>query len=188
MGNSRYFIFRNRFGNSMGYWKSLVLLIFIMYTTNCFNQNLNINLSNGTNATYTIQEVRKLAFNGDCLRLNLWDGSIFEWNVSTLENIQFAQMPLFISEQLLNSYLTNFSVYPNPANNKIEIQYNLMVKDDITISISNSEGKDIFNKDCGLKLDGLNYEIIDCSQIPKGTYVCRLSSRSKSISRKIIIN
>jgi hypothetical protein len=153
-----------------------------------FSQNLNIHLSNGTNATYTIQEVRKFTFNGDCLRLSLWDGSIFEWNVSILDNIQFAQFPLVITEQLLNSDQTNFSVYPNPTNNKLEIEYTLKFTDEITVCIYNSQGEKIFNKHYGLKFEGINHEIIDLNGITQGTYVCQLSCRLKSISKTIVIN
>ncbi len=187
MGNSIHLMVSNGFGYSMCHSKSFLLFTFFMFTNYGFSQDLNINLSNGTNAIYTIQEVRKFTFNGDCLRLSLWDGSIFEWNVSILDNIQFAQFPLMLTEQL-NSDQTNFRVYPNPAINKLEIEYNLMVKDEITICIYNSQGEKILNNNYGLKFEGINHEIIDLNGIPQGTYVCQLSSRLKSISKSIVIN
>ena len=76
-------------------------------------------------------------------------------------------------------------VYPNPADAKIVAEFESEVAAEITISIFNNNGIEIYNKrkNC---MAGLNKEQIDIISLPKGSYVLKITGLNKSITKRFI--
>ena len=52
-------------------------------------QSIYFNYSNGTNAAYNLTDVRKITFVADEMNLQLFDGSVYSWNVSSIGHYQY---------------------------------------------------------------------------------------------------
>lgn len=71
-----------------------------------------------------------------------------------------------------------FTVYPNPAKNKINIRYNVEEADGAYIEFIDIQGKVV-------KLENLSYEMVDLelniADLPSGFYILRMTNAEKSI-------
>jgi hypothetical protein len=77
------------------------------------------------------------------------------------------------------NYKTTFSVYPNPANDFLQLS---QISEFDYIQISNISGQLVYNSNAAS-----NYHKIDCSEWQKGVYIVKLSSSEKTSTKKIII-
>lgn len=74
-----------------------------------------------------------------------------------------------------------FSIYPNPAKEKIYIETQSTLADNLTVAILNSTGAVLFEKE----YTGHNIEI-DMSSLTKGSYLIQMISAKKSYFHKLI--
>ena len=78
------------------------------------------------------------------------------------------------------------NLFPNPANNYITVQMDLMELSDVSLSLFNSVGQLVADKQLGV-LQSLT-ESINTRQLAAGMYTVRIQLDDQIISRKIIIN
>jgi hypothetical protein len=150
-------------------------------------QNIHFNYTNGSSANYNLEDVRKITFDLDVKNLYLWDGSIYSWNVNTIDNFNYEESSSNIQEMLNNANAWNFSVSPNPTNTILNIHFNLPMADEVLIGLYDMNGKLILEKNLGSKVTGEYQEILDLTNIPQGTYICRTSGVQNIITKKVII-
>ncbi|MDQ1264932.1 MAG: large repetitive protein, partial [Bacteroidota bacterium] len=79
------------------------------------------------------------------------------------------------------------NIYPNPAIEKINIDYYLVKPSDIIISIADIDGKHIFELARGTKISGIHHAEWNPSEIANGCYLITFELDKKKIIRKIII-
>jgi hypothetical protein len=84
------------------------------------------------------------------------------------------------------SFLNAIVIYPNPSVQYINLDLNLKLPQPITFEISDINGKVICSKKAGV-LTGQSKQIIDVSDIAKGTYLLRILGESTSETKKIVI-
>ncbi|WP_296314467.1 VPS10 domain-containing protein [Winogradskyella sp. UBA3174] len=78
--------------------------------------------------------------------------------------------------------LENFSLYPNPATNEVNIKWNK--SEDVSIRIYNTIGKLMFY---GKKVNLLNGLSVDVSSYGAGMYFVKLNSNKGEITKKLIL-
>ena len=79
-----------------------------------------------------------------------------------------------------------FSIYPNPANNKLNIQFNQSISgDNLQLSIIDMLGRTV-SKQQELSIETYNNTSIDVSSLDKGTYFINLSNGNSTITKKFI--
>ena len=61
-------------------------------------QSIYFNYTDGTNVAYNLIDVRKITFVSDEMNLQLMDGSIFSWNVSSIGHYQYDENSIGIDE------------------------------------------------------------------------------------------
>ena len=83
----------------------------------------------------------------------------------------------------LNSENNILSIYPNPASNWITLETQENIKNDI--NIINVIGEKVYTISKDKFLD--NYEMINISNLPKGTYIIQLINSQSIINHKIIL-
>jgi len=64
--------------------KLFLFISLMLFTTELNAQSIHFNYTDGTNASYNLEDVRKITFDADVMNLHLWDGSVYSWNVSTI--------------------------------------------------------------------------------------------------------
>ena len=164
-----------------------LIVIWLLFTFGLRAQSIYFNYTNGTNASYNLEDVRKITFDADLMNLHFWDGSVYAWNVSTIGYYQY-DASLNVHEWLNNVNAWDVNVYPNPISTSLTVGFNLSQKDEVSIGLYDIQGKLIISKNIGKKETGEHQEIFDLTSIPKGTYVCRISGKQNTITKKVIKN
>jgi hypothetical protein len=170
--------------NKLKPWTLLVATL--LMGTMSFAQSIHFNYTDGTNAAYNLVDIRKVTFDADVMNLHLLDGSIYAWNVSTIGYYQYDESSVSALNLLNNANAWEVNVYPNPTSTSLNISFNLPQADVISINLFDTQGKLVSEKQIGKKESGKYQEVIDLTNIPQGTYVCRIAGKHNTITKQII--
>ncbi len=85
-----------------------------------------------------------------------------------------------------NSDINSYSVFPNPANDKLNIYCNMNTSSPITVCMEDIQGK-LISRSQLMMGKGENHLSIDVSDINKGIYFVRLSTENSNMTKKVII-
>jgi hypothetical protein len=169
--------------------KPIALLGMIMlFTFGLRAQSIHFNYTDGTNFSYNLANVRKITFDADLMNLHFWDGSIYAWNVSTIGYYEYDESSLNVQEWLNNANALEVVIFPNPTSTNMNVRYNLLKEDIIMISLYDMEGKLVLDKNLGKLSSGEHQESLDVSNLPKGTYACRINGQHQSVTKAITKN
>ena len=153
-----------------------------------FAQSIHINFNDGINTYYSLEDVRKITFDTDLMNLHLWDGTVYAWNASTIGYYQYDEASLNVQEWLNKGNAWDVVIFPNPTSTNLNIRYNLLKEDIITIALYDMQGKLVLDKNLGKLSPGEHQESLDVSNLPKSTYVCHIDGRNQSVTKSIIKN
>jgi hypothetical protein len=85
-----------------------------------------------------------------------------------------------------NPVITSFMVYPNPANENVNVSFEMKKPADVEISISDICGRTLSGKKIFAK-QGINAETIDISRFSKGIYLLKMQADKYSCTTKIVV-
>jgi hypothetical protein len=169
--------------------KTIALLIIAMlFTVGLRAQSIHFNYTDGTNASYNLEDVRKITFDADLMNLHLWDGSVYGWNVSTIGDYQYNESSLNVQEWLNSANAWEVVIFPNPTSTNLNVRYNLPKEDDITIALFDMQGKLILQKKVGKQVSGEQQQTLDVINLPAGSYVCRMKGQHQTVTKTVIKN
>ncbi len=80
----------------------------------------------------------------------------------------------------------NLSIYPNPANEQLNISFVSKTSNQVNVSLVNMTGMTVYNETLQSKSTVFNNSI-NLSSLAKGVYILRLHSDEKELVRKIVI-
>lgn len=80
-----------------------------------------------------------------------------------------------------------FSLYPNPAGDKINISLSTGTLSTARISITNSMGQQLLSRPAGTCVTGSQTISLDISGLPTGIYFCRVETSQGGSTRKIVV-
>jgi hypothetical protein len=164
----------------------LLLLLIGVISISSNAQSIYFNYTDGSNATYNLVDVRKITFVADEMNLQLFDGSVYSWNVSSIGHYQYDENSIGIDELLNKANAWQVSVFPNPTNNVLNVRYNLPTEDKIFIAVFDLQGKLLLEINKGNRTKGEHEETLAISSLPAGQYVFRISGQTNTISKNII--
>ncbi len=78
------------------------------------------------------------------------------------------------------------SVYPNPSANHVDVQYYLYAPGDVTISITNVSGQNVYNQTIKHTQYGLFNTEADLSNLSSGVYVLSIGAGGKVYSKNLV--
>lgn len=81
--------------------------------------------------------------------------------------------------------IVGIKVYPNPANNILNIEFDGPVLNDLKLSLLDLQGRLILNQNQGPTSKGIVR--LDLQEVIQGTYILRLQSKDKISNKKVII-
>lgn len=82
----------------------------------------------------------------------------------------------------------DLSVYPNPAKDKISVDFKLAQESAVTIQLTDLAGKVISSKVLGSKAAGTHSAVIETAAVSNGIYVLKLVTPGETSSHKVVIN
>jgi hypothetical protein len=162
-----------------------LLGIAFLFTIELRAQNILFNYTDGTNASYNLEDVRKITFDLDVMKLHLSDESVYSWDVSTISHYQYNESLLNVQDLLNNTNALEVVVFPNPTNITLNVHYNLAKEDQITIELFDMQGKLISQEIKGNQASGKHHHAIDVSNLTKGSYMCRINGQQQSITKTV---
>jgi serine protease AprX len=112
------------------------------------------------------------------------DGTTISWNVSTIGNYRYEEGTVNISEVKNSAELV---IYPNPAQGKVNISYQLPVSEQVSIGIYDLQGKAVQTWASEAKAAGKHELVWQAENLPKGSYILRFSTAKGSFSKTIIL-
>ena len=83
-----------------------------------------------------------------------------------------------------NKKVIDFEIYPNPVQNKIQIQCSEFKTESGIIEILSLDGKKILEKEIKSGIENID---LDLSNLKSGMYLCKISTDKKSSTKKLII-
>lgn len=91
-----------------------------------------------------------------------------------------------IDESVENNITNKLLTYPNPVTDFVNIGYTLTKKSNITIKIYDLNGR-VVKMVNRMKPNGYHTEIINCSDLKKGTYIIQLLDGNNSSTSKFVV-
>ena len=161
-----------------------VVLFFSMHITETSGQSLFVRNNTGSQTEYFISDIANITFASGEAIVKEMNGITDAYLISDIRYMNFDNLIGFI--ETTDDYST-LNVYPNPANDIVNIGVNLSIAsaDIFTIQIVSVEGK-LMHSESMLLVDGENSLSIDVSSFPKGIYICFLKNNEMIITNKII--
>lgn len=78
------------------------------------------------------------------------------------------------------------AAFPNPFYEQVVIQYHTYKAEEMTITLSDLNGKVVFTNNIGKSNKGVNYAHFDGSGLAEGMYIITISGKSASLSQRLI--
>ncbi|WP_395044213.1 T9SS type A sorting domain-containing protein [Flavobacterium sp.] len=107
----------------------------------------------------------------------------FVFSYNTLQTVNCPTTTL--SNETISLIKTSISVYPNPTNDKVNINYNLEFSEKITLKVTNIQGQ-IINEINVDRNSGIQTESIDLSNQSSGMYFVSITTESKNFTAKVM--
>lgn len=165
-----------------------VLLVGLMLvSTNALKaQDLLVNLNSGEIENYPISEISSLKFGTTSMILTKLDATQVTWEIDDIASYSFDESNALTIE---NSEKWDLSVFPNPAREKVTISFKSDMNENITIDIIDVSGKVITQLINGKHHSStdVTWNVHEKTQVMPGTYICRIQTDNKLITRPIII-
>ncbi len=144
-------------------------------------QSICFNFTNGTNASFNLNELRKITFDANSLKIHLWDGSMNSWLISSIDNNLY-------NETLPETEEGHVTAYPNPSSSDLHLLIKLPKEDNIQIDLFDACGTLINEKKINNINPGIFLETVDLSHLNVGFYTLRITGQNLSDVIKIIKN
>lgn len=165
---------------------TLTFLFLLLLQFKGFSQQETIHLyfTDNSALSFLLDEVQKLDFDNDQLRLHQTDGTVLSWDISTINYYSYNNEVTSIASTTENKL--SMSVFPNPSSTHVNINYNLLANKDAVMTIITLEGKVLER----FKLNQVSKDSkqIDVSAYPTGQYLVRIDGAKFSLSKRFIKN
>lgn len=86
------------------------------------------------------------------------------------------------------SSVSEFRMFPNPANNQVAVELQMTESDDLTIDVVNILGQNVKSFDFGTRSAGFNREILDVNDLSEGMYILNITVGDDQATTKLQIN
>jgi len=104
------------------------------------------------------------------------------------ERLEIYQSETIVSVNEITDISKSYSLFPNPAENNVTIQFNSQANDNYEITLFDITGKVLINKLLGSINRGIEViEDIDISSLEKGIYFVMLSTKHQKSTKKLIV-
>lgn len=150
-------------------------------------QDLIVSLTNSSTETFPVSDILSIKFGSETMILNELDGTVNTWLIDDIDNYSFdGTANLSYNENLLKE---DVNVYPNPASEKLNIEFSSNISQNISITIVDASGKLVYKVFNGIHQDKNTYIWTPQSQgkVKVGNYFCKIITENKIITQPIVV-
>jgi hypothetical protein len=143
----------------------------MIYVNSVCAQDVYLKFTNGSSATFGLETTRKVDFSQDSIRIQLWDGSVKRYSLTSLDFLKYQPQSSTAVMDFQNKILPEIAIFPMPINDKAIIRYNLISGESITHTISDQNGKVLLTFNSGFNSAGEQEETLDLNGLKSGMYL-----------------
>lgn len=166
----------------------IVIICAFFLQGSCFiglkaQNSLYIKEKSGTENSFPFNTIKKLTFAAGNVTVNKKDATSNSFVINDVKNFYFG-MKTAIPEVFTTEKI-QLSLYPNPANEFLYIQYEVKSSSPLQLQIIDLQGKIVFQQTVSNQ-PGVNYKTISVGNLIHGLYLCRLQNDNKLVSTKFL--
>ncbi len=104
------------------------------------------------------------------------------WGNSVDAIKQITLLPLILGVNEVTD-LPEFSIYPNPAKQSVTVSFTATQSEKVQIELTDISGRQVFINSNFISIAGKNTTHLNTSQLPVGTYICRITTTEGSVQQ-----
>ena len=159
---------------------TLILLAFIHNNGNA--QQIYFYFNDASVQVYNLDELSRIDFDANNINLHLTDQSLISYNTDLLNYYRyFAEGTTSIQE---NSSHPEFKVYPNPADNKLNLKLEFFKPSKLNIRVQTIQGVLMMEK--SIQMTNQDDLQLDISGFASGQYICIIDAGDFLVSKSFI--
>ena len=162
-----------------------VLLSFVALNHASAQQFIYIRFANGTQSAYPLQQVQKLKFEVQNLKLQLNDGTSYSWAMTTIDHYKYLDIITDKQNLLGSGNPWEVKVIPNPSPGRQLLRFRLPASGQVRIHVMDFSGQKLLEDQIQGKVGEQEYQF-DLPGARPGTYLLMLETQTFSVSQKII--
>jgi len=149
-------------------------------------QDLIVTLLSGESSNYPVQSIRSMKFPGNTMAINLNNGTTISFNIANIFAYHFDMS--VSTEDAADGNRELLKIYPNPASERVQIEYRGKESAHLEIDILDGSGKLITRLYAGPHTGETRVEWNPrAAAIAPGQYLCRMNAGERVFSGKIIV-
>jgi len=144
--------------------------------------------TDGSSGLYPLQQVKKLGFENNGLKLQLNDGTEYSWQLSAIDHYKYTDIITSADETNTAGDPWQLEVFPNPSDGKQVLRFRLPASSNAEVKVLDLAGRLVFRQNYD-KLSAGQQEIrLNWPAVKPGTYRMQLISKQFSVSKLIMRN
>lgn len=159
-----------------------VMLLLSSYVSNAQSQ-LSVLLTNGQTDAFFVSDIRSIKFINNTMNVTENNGTQSSWPI--VDIIEYSFKGANSIGQTSESTSNYLNIFPNPVSDKLSIEYWTLNESKITIELLDLSGKIVRTIFDGIHQGKQTYTWT--KDLPSGMYLCRIVSKSKSITKPFVI-
>lgn len=162
-------------------------LLFLILPFQVFSQQeaIQINFTDNSTMSFLLDDVQKLDFTEDQMRLHQSDGMVLSWDFDFINYYTYIDEIVTENNNILAKSL-DMKLYPNPALNDVTVSFDILDKQDARLSVMSLDGKVMETRMLQGAFKG--NLLIDISAYPAGQYILGLEGTTFNLSKCFIKN
>jgi hypothetical protein len=171
--------------------RSYLLLAFgLLCSVAAQAQFVTYRFTDGSVIVHSVTDIRSTDFDGGTMRVFLWEGTTYEWEISSLANYQFSGISTAVAEQ--GADLAPVLVYPNPASGEVRIGVTVSGSSAVEVDVVDLRGGLVRTVHRGVLPQGdhtLEWDGRDAHGQPAaaGTYLIRVVQGPRTAVHQLIL-
>jgi hypothetical protein len=165
----------------------LPVLLLLLSPFQVFSQQeaIQINFTDNSTISFLLDDVQKLDFTEDQMRLHQSDGMVLSWDFDFINYYTYIEETVTENKSVQAKSL-DMKVYPNPALYDLRVSFDILDKQDARLSVMSLDGKIMESR--VLQGASKGNVLIDISAYPAGQYILGLEGTTFKLSKSFIKN
>lgn len=164
-----------------------ILLLMLMVSSTLPAQNkIYLHGKDGTKASFSLDDIRKLTFPSRAITVYQNDGSTQAFSFMELRQARFTEF-ITANNGLELSKEESLVLFPNPVNSEFTLSLTTSIGATVDIRIVDVQGKAVIIRKEHV-MPGSNQINMQVSDLPRGLYICRVMNGKHTETRKFLKN
>lgn len=162
----------------------VVLLALIGHHQLRAQATMYVHQTNLTQDSYPLDSIRKLTFPAGAMHVHRTAGDTIAYAFSNIQYVNFSGLSTGITAPLVQG--SNAAVYPNPADDLVNVNFTSDVNETVTIEILDLQGRVLVAQQLTAAQSGSNRIALSTAGLAQGAYLCRITSTDRTENIKFL--